>query len=94
VTAPDHRRAGLPHRIDQSRRLRIVEDHDVPRSDERHELGGVLGQRPLVDRSVGLAQAAPVAVEAVELVVDALGDVEERRSSREHEPAGVDAGAA
>jgi hypothetical protein len=37
-----------------------------------------------------LTQAASIAVEAVEEIVDALGDVEERGSSREHEPAGVE----
>ena len=94
VASPDHGRSGPPHRIDKPRRLRIVEDHDVLRMDERHERGAVLGERSLVDRTVRLAQAASLTVDAVKMIVDALGDVEERGSSREHEPAGVDAAAA
>ena len=93
VAAPDHARAGALERADEPGGLRVVQDHDVVVVHQLGERAGVLLERALVDLARRLAEVAAVALEAVQLVVEALGDLEELRVAVEHRPAGVDAGA-
>jgi hypothetical protein len=78
VAAPDRSRARAAHRIDQARGLRIVEDHDVLRVQERNQFRRVRGQRPFVRGPLRVARPGPVAVESVQVVVQSLGELEER----------------
>ena len=82
------------HRGREAGGLRIVDQDDVVRPDEREQLVGVLAQRLLVVFSLGVSECAAVAGRAVKPVVDALGDLEEGGVTLDHEPADVEAGAA
>ena len=55
---------------------------------------GARGQRPLVEVALLGAERAAVAGVAVEVVVEALGQLEELGRLAQHDPARVDAGAA
>ena len=60
--------------------LRVVEDHDVARPDHLRSSAARVGRAPaLVDGALRLAQRPAVAGDAVEAVVQALGDAEELR---------------
>ena len=90
VAAPDHERAVAPSGIDQPRGLRVVQDHDVPRTYERGKLCRVGSKRPLIDCALTVGQLAAVAIDAVQMIVDSLRDAEEVGACRDHHPTGVD----
>ena len=73
--------------------LRVVEQDDVVGADQLHELARVRLERVLVDLPRRVVEVAAVALEAVEEVVDPLGDLEELGVALDHGPARVDAGA-
>lgn len=75
-------------------RLRVVQDHDVTRFDDRGQLGLVALDHAAVPVVLGVPQGAAVTGCAVQVVVQSLGDGEERLVPLDHEPPGVDAGAA
>src|SRR5207247_11439157 len=89
VTAP-HRACARP---DQDRHeaggLGIVDDNDVPLTNERQHLLCVSAQNLLVVGPLLVAQVATIPGRAVEAVVDPLRDVEERRIALDDEPPDV-----
>ena len=94
VAAPEHECAGRLEWCGQSRRLRVVEQDNVAGTDpcrDALEVGGL-------DRCIHggfLLTELPVARHAVQSIVYALGDREERRLAGDHvQPAGVHAHAA
>src|SRR5579875_1411294 len=88
VTAPDDGGPRAPDGLAESGRLRVVEDDDVVRAYQRHEPPGVGGHRAGVDAPLdGLRRT--FAVEAVEMVVQALGHLEEALLPADDDPAGV-----
>jgi hypothetical protein len=66
-----------------------VQDHQVPGTDHHRQLAGGRHERTLVHLACSLVQAATVAGEAVQVVVDSLGDTEELRVARDRQPARV-----
>jgi hypothetical protein len=90
VRAPDDAGPGPPQRRHEHGGLGILEHHDVTGGDERGRLDGRRPPDPLEQRPIRESRM-PVGL-AVQHVVEALGEAEERRRSGEHEPAGVDAG--
>ena len=94
VAAPDDLEPGPLHRRRQPSRLRVVQVDDVVGLAEANELGAGRRQGRLVEPARLLVEVTAVAGVAVEAVVDALGDGEELGCLAQHDPAGVDAGAA
>ena len=89
MPAPDHRGAGSSHGLDEPRRLRVVEDHDIISAHQWHELRSVALERVLVDLAVGCVDV-PIAIKAVQVVAELLGGGKERRLAYGHEPACID----
>jgi hypothetical protein len=83
----------LGHRADEPRSLRIVQDHDIRRTHEPGQLDRIGGQGPLVARVLVGAERTAVSIDAVQVVVQALGDHEEVAVAGDHHPARVDAAA-
>ena len=94
VTSPDDVRAGGVNRRGQTGRLGVVQDHDVVRPDEREQLAGVVVLRLLVRGVLFRSQWSTVSTRPVEVVVNPLRHLEERRVTFDHDPAGVDPDAA
>ena len=94
MRAPDHQRARRPDDVHEARGLGIVQKHHVSGIDERQDLSGVTGDRGLVAFVLGGAEPPTVSGEAVETVVEALGQGEERLVAFDHQPSRVDARAA
>ena len=90
VAAPDHRVSGAAHRRQEPGGLGIVQQDHVARVDGVEKGGGVRREDPLVALPLGRPQRPAVAGGSVEVVVDALGDLEERHVAVDDEPAGVD----
>jgi hypothetical protein len=91
VAAPHDRDAGVADVRDQPGGLRVVEDDRVALAERlAQRLAGAL-QRCLVRRPLLVAERAAVALGAVQPVVDALRDREERGVAADHQPARVDA---
>ena len=74
--------------------LRIVQEHDVARRDQRADALQVLARDGLVDLALTRAEPATVAGHAVQAIVNPLRDAEELRVAVNHEPAGIDSCAA
>ncbi len=94
VAAPDHRRAGRLQARDQPGGLRVVQHDDVAVGDGVAERVAAGLERGEVGLALLVAERAAVALGAVQLVVEALGDLEEALVALDHRPASVDAGAA
>ena len=94
VRAPDDGHARLDQRRDHAGGLGVVQQHDVAGPHALREQVGVLGRDGLVDGPLGVAQRAAVAGEAVQAVVQALGDAEEVLVAADRHPARVDLHAA
>jgi hypothetical protein len=94
VATPDDVRPVVAQRLDQARRLWIVQQNDVARLHQGRELGGVLVETLLVDPLLALAKRRAVALGPVQRIVEALGDAEEIGRTLDDDPAGVDARAA
>lgn len=91
VDSPHDPDAGVAQGGGQAGGLGVVQDHDVARRHERSQLApGALGDR-LIRGAGRVVEGLPVAARAVEAVVQALGDLEERGVAAQHEPARVDA---
>ena len=71
-----------------------MQQHDVAGAHALREQVGMLGGDGLVDGALGVAQRAAVAGEAVQAVVQALGDAEEVLVAADGHPARVDLHAA
>ena len=94
MTAPDDVSGNRPQRLRQPGRLGIVQVDDVPVGELRDQLLGAGGEGSLVDRPFRLAELAAVAVDAVEAVVDPLGDPKEAAVPTDRDPARVHPGSA
>jgi hypothetical protein len=90
VAAPDDERPALEEDRDKPRRLGVMHDHDVLRSDAREYGPRVPRERLLVVAALRLAEAPSVALRPVQPVVDALRDREEGRIGFDDVPLGRD----
>jgi hypothetical protein len=93
VAPPDHLSPALTHRSSEPSRLRVVEHHNVARSDHRRQLRGVPPQHRVVLLVLVLAERTAVAVTTVEVVVNSFRDGEEPLVTVDDEPASIDADA-
>ena len=90
MATPDDRHAQRAHVRDQPGRLRVVQHDDVVGPQQRRELIPVGRQRCLVEGALLGPERSAVARYAVQPVVDALADREERSVSTDHQPTSVD----
>ncbi len=77
VTTPYDDGSSLGQRGCHRRRLWVVEQHDVASPDPVEHAGGVRDVDGGVVSRLGSTEAAPVAVDTMEAVMDPLGDREE-----------------
>ena len=95
MAAPDDRHAERPHARDQPGGLRVVQDDDVARAPgARRARRRSARARPRRARVPPRPSGPPSPGHAVQPVVQALREREERRVGRDHHPARVDAAAA
>ena len=90
VTSPDDTGSELDERWDETRRLRVVDEHDVAASNDAAQPLGIHRRDPVVVRPLGGTEGATVTRRAVEAVVDALRDREELGITRDHDPIHLD----
>src|SRR4051794_15413455 len=93
MAPPHHLHAGVAHRLDERCRLWIVKYHDVARPDEREQLLDIAAGNALVVASFCASERSSVAASAVEMIVQALGDLEKPLVALDDRPACVDSGA-
>ena len=86
MTTPDDVGALFEERGNEARRLRVVDDHDVPFSYLAADALEVRGERALIDRTLSPSELPSVAGRAVEAVVDSLRHREELGISGDHQP--------
>ncbi len=91
MAAPHHDHPRSRERLREPCGLGIVQQDDVARSDQRQQLVGVGAQDLLVVTPFVASERAAVAGRAMEVVVDALRDLEEVRIALDDDPLGVDA---
>jgi hypothetical protein len=94
VATPDNPCTRAFGRRDERRRLRVVDDDHVSRTDVGKQPLGVVVQDVLEVPSFGRTELAAVSGRPVEPVVDPFRDREEGRIPFDHEPPGIDARAA
>ncbi len=94
MAAPHDDHPGTGEGLGEPCGLGIVQQDDVARPDQRQQLIGVGAQDLLVVASFGAAERAAVAGRAVQVVVNALRDLEEVRIALDDDPLRIDARAA
>ena len=93
VASPHDRGTPVPQGLGEPSGLRVVQEDDVTGLHAVDDLGAVSRQRGVVRRPRGRVQRTRVAGDAVQPVVDPLGDGEEVGVPAQHQPADVDPGA-
>ena len=86
VATPNDTGPELDQRSEETRRLRVVNEHDVAASNDAAQPLGILRRDPVVVRPLGSTEGATVTWRAVEAVVYALRDREELRVAGDHDP--------
>ena len=86
VAPPDDVRASCDERRDETRRLRVVYDHDVSLLDFLEDGIEVGRERSLVDRPLAFPKVTAIAGPAVEAVVESFGHSEELVVASDHQP--------
>jgi hypothetical protein len=94
VATPHDVRTELAHTVNEPCGLRIMQQDDIASAHNRLQAGQVVLQDPRVMLMLGGTEIGSGSRDAMQRVVNPLGDREERRVGVEHHPPGVDAGAA
>ena len=90
VASPDHRRASPLQRHRHGRGLGVVQHHHVSRGQQGRQRPGVAEGGPVEHRQLPGPEHAAIAWLAVQMVMKALGHLEEPGRTAEHHPPDVD----